>query len=174
MDIKKLKKYMNFSTVFVIILGTILHFTYQLSGENRFIAWFSAINESTWEHLKLVFFPMLFTIIMGYFYLGKNIPNFLCAKILGTIVSMGFIVTFFYTYSGIIGKNIAFIDILSFFISVILGEYLSYKFMIDNSKCNKKLAIIILIIIASSFIIFTFNPPDLGIFKDPTYMGISI
>ena len=167
MQNKTLKRYQIFSTIFVIIFGVLLHFTYKLSGENRFLAWLSAINESTWEHLKLVFFPMLITTIIGYFYLGKNIPNFLCARALGVIFAMGFIITFFYTYSGILGKNISIIDILSFFIAVILGEELAYILIINKIKCNKKIAIIILIIIAMAFIIFTYNTPQLGIFKNP-------
>ncbi len=167
MKIKTIRKYQIISTIFVITLGTILHFTYKLSGKNNFIAWFSTINESTWEHLKLIFFPMIASLIIGYFYIGKKIPNFLCSKAFGIIFSMGFIVIFFYTYSGILGKNIAIIDILSFLIAAILGEYLSYIFIINKIKCNKKIAIIILGIIAISFIIFTYFPPKLGIFKNP-------
>lgn len=49
--------YHIFSAVFCIVLGTILHFTYKWSNNNNFIGIFSATNESTWEHLKLVFFP---------------------------------------------------------------------------------------------------------------------
>lgn len=165
---KTIRNYQIFSTIFVIILGTILHFTYKLSGGNRIVAIFSAINESTWEHLKLVFFPMLISTIIGYFYIGKNIHNFLYSKTLGIILSMGFIVIFFYTYSGVLGKNIAIIDILSFFIAVILGEFLSYILIVNKAKCNKKIAITILGVIAISFIIFTYFPPDLGIFRDPT------
>lgn len=167
MNKKQIKNYQIFSTIFVIILGTIFHFTYKWSGENKFVGIFSAINESTWEHLKLVFFPMLISIIIGYFYVGKNTPNYLCSKALGLVLSMGFIVVFFYTYSGVLGKNIAVIDILSFAVAVVLGEFLSYVLMVNNIKCNKKIAIIVLIIIAISFIIFTFYPPDLGIFREP-------
>ena len=43
----------------VAILGTLSHFVYGLSGENRFIGLFFPVNESTWEHMKLAFFPML-------------------------------------------------------------------------------------------------------------------
>ena len=168
MNKKQIRNYQIFSTIFVILLGTLLHFTYKLSGENKFVAIFSAINESTWEHLKLIFFPMLISIIIGYFYLGNKVKNFICTKTLGLILGMGFIVVFFYTYSGILGKNISIIDILSFFIAVILSEFLAYILMVNKAKCNKKIAIIILIIIAISFIIFTYYPPDLGIFKDPT------
>ena len=168
MNKKQIRNYQIFSTIFVIILGTIFHFTYKLSGENKIVAIFSSINESTWEHLKLIFFPMLISIIIGNFYLGKNTPNFVCSKTLGLILEMGFIVVFFYTYSGILGKNIAAVDILSFVVAVILGEFLAYTLMVNKIKCNKKIAIIILGIIAISIVIFTYYPPDLGIFKDPT------
>lgn len=61
-----------FSGIFVMILGTLLHFTFEWSGNSTFVASFSAVNESTWEHLKLLFFPMLLTTILGYFLIGKN------------------------------------------------------------------------------------------------------
>lgn len=167
MDTTKIKNYQIVSVIFVCITGTLLHFTYEFFGENIFVASFSAVNESVWEHLKLVFFPMILTTIIGYFYIGKNAPNFLCSKLLGIITSMLFIIIFFYTYTGIIGKSIVFIDIASFFVAVILGEYLAYKLMISNFKCNKIIATIILIIILICFIVFTYFTPNIEIFKDP-------
>ena len=167
MDIIKIKRYQIFSAIFVCILGTLLHFIYEIFGGNQFVASFSAVNESVWEHLKLLFFPMLLTTIIGYFYLGKSIPNFLCAKTLGIITSILFIIVFFYTYSGIIGKSIVFIDIASFFIAVILGEYLSFKLMTSNFECNNIFSIFVLIILLISFIVFTYFAPEIGLFKDP-------
>ena len=167
MNKKKIRNYQIFSTIFVCILGTLLHFTYELSGENSIIASFSAVNESVWEHLKLLFFPMLLTTIIGYFYVGKNVHNFLCSKTIGIITSMLFTVIFFYTYSGILGKNIAIIDISSFFVATILGEYVAYRLMNSTFKCNNKISIIVLIIIGICFVTFTYSAPQIGIFKDP-------
>ena len=164
---KKIKNYQIFSILFTFILGTLLHFTYELSGENILVGTFSAINESVWEHLKLVFFPMLITTIIGYFYIGKIVPNLVYSKTLGIITSIIFIITFFYTYTGIIGKSILFIDIASFFISIILGEYITYKSINNKYKFNNIIAIITLIILSLCFIIFTYFAPKLGIFKDP-------
>lgn len=166
MDKTKIRNYQIISAIFVCILGTLLHFTYEFLGENIFVAAFSAVNESVWEHLKLLFFPMLLTTIIGYFYMWKNVSNFLCSKALGIIVSMLFIIIFFYTYTGIIGKSIVFIDIASFFVAVILGEYLAYKLMISNFKCNNIISIVILTIILISFIVFTYFTPNIGLFKD--------
>lgn len=166
MDKMKIRNYQIISAIFVCILGCLLHFTYELSGENGVVGVFSAVNESVWEHLKLLFFPMLLSTIIGYFFIGKNTSNFLCSKTLGIITSMLFIITFFYTYTGIIGKSIVFVDIASFFVAVILGEYLTYKLMISNFKCNNIVAIIVLAIILICFIVFTYSPPNLEIFKD--------
>lgn len=156
-----------FSFIFVSILGTVLHFTYEWSNCNQFVGLFGAINESTWEHLKLIFFPMLITTIIGYFYIGKNTPSFLCSKTIGIIISILFTIVFFYTYSGILGTNIDFINILTFFIAVLLGEYTSYKLMISDFTCNKKNAFITIVILLICFIIFTYNPPQIGLFEIP-------
>ncbi len=164
---KTILRFQIFSIIFVCVLGTLLHFVYEWSNNNVLIGSFSAVNESTWEHLKLVFFPMLITTIIGYFYIGKDVPNFLCAKTKGVVTSILFIVIFFYTYSGILGTNIAIIDIASFFISVILGEFLAYRKMISNSKCNEKIVTIFLIILLLCFIAFTYFPPKIGLFEDP-------
>lgn len=167
MNKKKLRNYQIFSIVFTFALGSLLHFTYELSGQNQFVAMFSAINESVWEHLKLVFFPMFITAIIGYFYLKNTFPNYLCSKTIGILSAMAFLVIFFYTYSGIIGKNIAIVDISSFFIATILGETITYLLAINNFKCNNIISIFILLFILISFLIFTYSPPKIGIFKDP-------
>ena len=72
MDNTKIRSYQIVSAIFVSIVGTLLHFTYKFFGENSFVASFSAVNESVWEHLKLLFFPLLLTTIIGYFYIEKK------------------------------------------------------------------------------------------------------
>lgn len=128
---------------------------------------FSPANESIWEHLKLLFFPMLITTIMVYFYEGKNISNYLCAKVIGIILAIFFTIIFFYTYSGIIGTHFAIVDIGSFFIAVVLGQYVAYQKMQSTFYCNNLIAIIILLVLYLCFFIFTFFPPHIGLFKDP-------
>ena len=177
MEKRKLIRFQIFSVIFTWILGTILHFLYEWSGDNKIIASFSAVNESTWEHLKLVFFPMLITTIVGFLVIGKDNKKFWCAKTIGIILAMSFIIVFFYTYTGIIGTNFAILDIGSFFVAVILGEYVAYKIMTNDEyklKCNKRIAVIGLICILLCFIIFTYLPPHIGLFKDPISNGYGI
>ena len=80
---------------------------------------------------------VLILLIIGYYYVGKKYENYLCAKTLGIIVSMIFIVIFFYTYLGVVGKNIDFINIGSFFVAVILGQYISYRNIFSVHKYPK-------------------------------------
>ena len=61
----------------VSILGCINHFIYELSGKNTLAASITPINESTWEHLKLLFFPFIAYIIFEFFIYGKHISGFL-------------------------------------------------------------------------------------------------
>ncbi len=167
MNKEKIKKYKIFSIALTFILGTFLHFTYRWSGENPLVGIVSSINESTWEHLKLLYFPMLFTTLLGYFSIGKNLSNFICAKTVGILISITFTIVFFYTYTGILGYNIAIIDISSFFVSAILGEFTAYLLIVNNFKCNNIIAIIVLTIVFLLFAIFTFCPLKIGLFKSP-------
>lgn len=160
-------KFIIFSGIFVMILGTLLHFTYEWSGNNQFIASFSAVNESTWEHLKLLFFPMLLTTIIGFFYLEKSCPNYWCARLFGILTAILFTIVFFYTYTGIIGTNFAFVDISIFFVAVILGELVSYKVLVSSIDCNSSVALVGIILLLACFIIFTYFTPEIGLFKDP-------
>lgn len=173
-DKNSILRFQIFSTILTMILGTLLHFTFEWSNYNPFVALFSAVNESTWEHLKLLFFPMLLTTILGYFSIGKNITNFLYSKLIGIITAISFTIIFFYTYTGILGNNFAFIDISIFFIAVLLGEYVTYKFLLSDFSCNKNFAILILSILLICFTTFTYIPPKIGLFKDPVKNSFGI
>ena len=49
--------------------GTILHFLYDWTGESILVAPFSGVNESIWEHMKLLFWPLfLFALVQRLFF----------------------------------------------------------------------------------------------------------
>ena len=161
-----LKTFEVISTIFIIVGGILLHFAYDWSNENAIVSMFSAVNESTWEHLKILFFPALMTIIVGSYYY-KDVDNYLCSKTKGLIVSLFFIVISFYTYSGIVGTNFASINILIFILAIIIGEIYAYRKMNTSIICSNFKALIVLIILVLSFIMFTFKPLHIGLFEDP-------
>lgn len=171
MNLKLIKKLQIISIIFSVILGTLLHFTFELFSNNLFIASFSAVNESVWEHLKLVFFPMFIFAIIEYFLLKNynNKNNYIFSKTVAIVFACLFITIFFFTYTGIIGTNYFIIDIFSFLFAIIFGEFICYKLLIENNKINniiKYICIFILLILLFIFIIFTYFPPKINYFKD--------
>lgn len=165
-----IKKWQIFASIFCLILGTILHFTYEWFNYNVMVGLFSTVNESVWEHLKLLFYPMFFISIIGYFKIGRKLCNYWYTQMIGVVFALIFVVVFFYTYTGIIGKNFFLLDIASFIIGILLGEYIVYKMLKQKEMCKlEAVSIITSIIILLCFLIFTIYPPILPLFEDPIY-----
>lgn len=172
---KKIRNWQIVTVLFTLILGTLLHFTYEWSGNNQIVGTFSAINESTWEHLKLLFFPMLIFAIFEGINIYKETNNYIEAKTIAIIFGMLFITVFFFTYTGIIGTNFAVLDIGSFFVGVIFSEIITYKIMQMKSFSTNKtktISIILISILVLCFIFFTFNTPNINYFRDPVQLTL--
>lgn len=156
--------------VFTCLAGTLLHFAYDLSGQNRIVAAFAATNESTWEHLKLLWVPMAVFGIFSYFLYGKNRKNFLSVTYLSAAVGMAFITVFFYTYSGVLGKSIDIVNIALYFIAAAISWYFSYKYM-QTDRFSSPFVVPVCRVLAAltavCFVVWSYNPPSLGIFISP-------
>ncbi len=149
-------------------LGTLLHFIYDWLGRSAWIAPFSGVNESTWEHMKLLFWPMfIFAIIQSFFF--RDLKNFWHVKCKGILLGIIIIPIIFYTLNGVIGQTPDWINISIFFLSAALAYiYESHLFATKTTGFKKdKSPIIILCTVAVLFIIFTFITPKIGLFKDP-------
>jgi hypothetical protein len=152
--------------LFVIIVGTLLHFTYAASGKNRVVGLFAPVNESTWEHLKMLFFPMLLYSVMEYFAFGKFVDSFIGAKTVGVVAGMFAIIVIFYSYTGILGKNFLFADILTFVIGVLIAFAVGLAIM-KNDWSFTAFSIVLLALLVLCFFVSTFWPPKIGLFIDP-------
>ena len=161
-----------FGFAVVALFGTVLHFLYDWLGEAMWIAPFSGVNESTWEHMKLLFWPsFIYAGVQSFFF--KAYKNFWCVKLRGILAGLLLIPLFFYLYNGIIGKSPDFVNISIFFVSAALSFLYEVRlFALDKPSCKSpKRAIITLCVIALLFIIFTFRTPHLAIFRDPVSGG---
>jgi hypothetical protein len=154
--------------VFIITLGSLLHFTFEWSGFQEVVGVFSAVNESVWEHLKIAFWPTLLFAILEFGYLIKKTNNFFFAKALGIYAIMVIIPVIFYAYTIFIEHNLV-IDILSFIFAIIVGQLVSYNILTFKklSKNLKLISIVTLVILAIAFVFFTFYPPQIQLFQDP-------
>ena len=147
--------------------GTLLHFLYEWLGNAVWIAPFSGVNESTWEHMKLLFFPMLLVAITESFFLRGN-AGFWCVKLKGTLLGLALIPILFYTYNGAIGKSPDWINISIFFVSAAIAYYYEARMLKRGLPCRSpRRAVFLLLTLALLFVLFTFRTPRLGIFRDP-------
>lgn len=156
--------------VFIILFGAALHFTFAWSGNQPTVAWFSAVNESVWEHLKLAFWPSLIWLLIELIPLRNPANNFFTAKAMGIFVMVLFIPTVFYSYTAFTKESIFPIDFGTFVVAVIIGQLVSYKSLNYRqlSKAADVIAVLAIAVLALCFIIFTFYPPHLPIFQDST------
>lgn len=159
--------------LFISVLGVLLHFTYEWSGDNPIVALFSAVNESTWEHLKLLFFPMLLlTIIELLFTEKRQLPsNYLFARTIGILSGKAFIVIAFYTLTGVFAKLPDAVNIALYFLGVFLALCIENKINRGNSQNHSAFAAIILLTLTIAFFVFTKYPPSIGLFANPVLTG---
>jgi len=154
--------------IFIVVLGSVLHFAFEWSGRWTPIAPIAAVNESVWEHLKLGFWPALAYSILEYSRLRKSANNLGFAKTLGIYLIPITIVLLYYSYTAILGQGLLIVDILIFVEAVIVGQLVSYNLLVTSPlpKRLNRFAPIALVILAIIFVLFTFYPPQLPIFRD--------
>lgn len=151
--------------VTTVVFYFVWTFMYQWIGT---FGWLFPVNESLWEHLKVVFMPFLiYSIIELFVVKPSDMMNFLAIKSLSLIAMPLFVIIVFYTYTGIIGRNFMFIDVLIGILALALGFILSSKLlMVDYKIKNKYAPIIIACILFLLFIIFTYATPRINLFLD--------
>ncbi len=154
--------------VFTSVFGTLLHFLYDWT-DISFVALFSAVNESIWEHMKILFFPMIIFAIFESRHFAKEYESFWCAKPIGILVGITIIPVMYYTYTGALGVSADWFNIVIFYIAAAVAYIIETRLMkSDKNFCKSpKVAIIMLCIIAVVFIVFTFVPPKIPLFEDP-------
>ena len=153
---------------FTALFGTLLHYLYDWFGQSLWIAPFSGVNESTWEHMKLLYFPLLlFALLQSRFFTGY--PNFWCVKLWGTVTGLFLIPVLFYTCNGAFGKTPDWFNISIFFIADAAVYLLETRLLRQGKpRCARsRLAWLLLWAPCVLFLLFTFLPPKLPLFQDP-------
>lgn len=150
--------------------GTLWHFIYEWSGKSKIAAAFFPVSESTWEHLKLLFFPALIYFIIEYFVLKERPENYISASAIGIVTGLISIIALFYTYSGILGFNLPAVDIAIFFISLAAALYVRNVIIRNKAFLSRAVCIIsvlVILLLCLLFVIWSFYPPNIGLFIPP-------
>lgn len=166
---KHLKRYTIIGIIFVLIAGTIDHFLYDLSNHNHIIGFFAPVNESVWEHIKLLFFPML---IYSLFAITKLKPQYPCitsALCFGILIGVLLIPVIYYVYTFILGRNFLILDMGVFAVSVVIAFCISYKCTLSCKLQPYTFILCISVcVLLICFFLFTYHAPNIAIFQDPS------
>ena len=152
----------------ISLLGTLLHFTHGWIKNGVLLHVFSAVNESTWEHMKLLIAPTILIVIFQSFYLDTMYLNIFNSLLILLIVELITIPLLFEPLRIIFKKVPLYITILIFYISIILGLFAEY-FVIQSEIMfvSEWLAVILILLIVAIFSITTYHPPKFFLFRDP-------
>lgn len=154
---------------FTCIAGVFLHFLYDWSGQSPLIGRFSAVNESTWEHMKLLFFPMLVFAAIESRFLSDKYDNYWQSKLFGILYGTALIPVFYYLAIGILGTSPGWFNIVIFFLAVFGAHWLEVQIIRENrgTSVPPAAAIAVLAAFALLFMWFTFMPPGIPLFQAP-------
>ena len=151
--------------VFSMIIGTLGHFLYEWSYYNKFIGFWFSKGKSLWEHMKLGITPIILWTIFEFF--TFNFTNLFFAKFLSIITFSVCLIVLYYGYKLITKKNILFLDILIFYISLWFSTIVSTDIMVKNlSTFLNLIGLMGIIFIIFLYFKFDKNTPNWFIFKD--------
>lgn len=167
-DVKKINRWEFFGILWIIIIGSLLHFTYEWSNNSKIVGMFSPVNESVWEHLKMGYWSLMLFSIIEYPFLKKYTGSYFLGKALGIISLELIVIITFYLYTAITKTNILCIDISSYVTGAVICQLISRSIMKKKvSKIWENIGKITLLLLGLIFIFFTFKPFKLPIFMDP-------
>lgn len=155
--------------LFTSTLGTFLHFLFDLSGQSIIAALFSAVNESIWEHMKLLYYPMFLFAFIESRFLGQKYKHFWCVKLVGILLGLLLIPVIYYTYTGILGTSADWFNIAIFFIAAGAAFWIETLLFQGEYTCRFQswMALLLICLISGIFTVFAFLPPHIPFFQDP-------
>lgn len=150
------------------VLGTLDHFAYDWSGKSLPVGAFCAVNESTWEHMKLLFFPVLLFTAAQLCLRWES--GLLAARAVSTTAGLVAIPALFYTYSGVLGRTVDWVNILIFYAADAALFGLDSRLRRSGhfrAPWLQTAGALWLWLLAFLFVWWTFRPPHIGLFLDP-------
>ncbi len=165
MNLKKIK---IIAVLGIFALSFLAHFAYELLP-NIIFSFIFPVNESIWEHMKIIFTSILIYGIIDYLLLNKyNIKynNFPFQLYFTAINAIPIYLVIYIPLYKLLGENM-FISISLLLIVYIISQWISYHILKEkNIKILNTLAIPIILITYLGFIYLTYNPIHNYIFYD--------
>jgi hypothetical protein len=157
------------SASIVFFSGSLLHFVWEWSGQNMVVAIFAATNESTWEHLKLAFWPA-FALIPFQRMIYGACPGWLPAMAIRCVLPSGIIILLFYGYIAVMGNHHLLADITLFAVAILAGEGVGHVMLTHHFSAKTRIGSALALVVATIlFATLTFRPPHIFLFDEPVH-----
>ena len=167
-SLTKQQKWLLLGIPVIFLVAAAFHFVFDITGENKVVGLFVPVNESVWEHLKMLVLPIILWWSVYYIVRGEKLGidknKWFFGCLVALITALLFQLAFFYTYSQALGIESLALDILDTMLSVMIGQLVGMHVYRYSKGINWVVSIIILVGIVFMFAWFTLNTPELPIF----------
>ena len=168
---KRLRNWEIAGFLWTVLAGTALHFLYDWTGGAVWAATVSAVNESVWEHMKLLFVPFFLFTMVEFIVFAEPLRSFFAAKAASILLGLLAIPVLFYSLGGMFGKTPDWVNIAIFFLADALLYFMSFRLLTRGALrggARQLAGFLLLWALAFAFVFFTYRPIRLPLWQDPT------
>ena len=173
MKLKKLspgEKWILLGIPVIFIIGSLFHFIYDWSGKNIIVGLISPIDESIFQHIKLVVIPIICWWTFYYYLKGKNDnispEKWFAGALISLLSSIILIPSFYYLYTGALGIESLIVDVLILLVALFFAQLLGLHFFRHSKGFDTTVVLCSFVFIILLFAILTLHSPNLPIFID--------
>ena len=173
--IMTLKKIKIINVVFLFLLSFVWHFMYDLFPNNLFALVFP-VNESIWEHMKIIYYCLLLGSLLEFVLCKRNnikINNFYIEAMVKSLLGVIFYLIIFIPLYLWLGESMI-ISIGLMLVTYIFMEFIGYKILVSEELNINILPVIIIALGCIMFVILTFYPLHNFLFFDEVKFGYGI
>ena len=170
-----LKKIKIINVVFLFLLSFLWHFMYDWFPNNIFALVFP-VNESIWEHMKIIYYCLLLGSVLEFYLCKKNnikINNFYIEAMVKSLLGVIFYLIVFIPLYLWLGESMI-ISIGLMLVTYIFMEFIGYKILVSEELNINILPVIIIVLGCIMFVILTFYPLHNFLFFDEVKFGYGI
>lgn len=162
----------------LFMIGAVMHFLYNLTGKLWVVGLISPVNESIWEHTKMVVLPIILWWSLYYLVRGKklniNKDKWFTGGLISLITSIISIPMMYYFYTSAFGIELFWVDIIILLVAITLGQVLGLHVYKYSRGINASVVIVIFIAIVIAYMLLTIYPIKIPIFMDGNTKGYGI
>ncbi|MGB7961933.1 MAG: DUF6512 family protein [Propionicimonas sp.] len=156
---------------FVAVAGTFWHFVYDLSGGSALVGLVAPVNESVWEHTKLVSVPLLAWTLWSTRHTGRarsdGRSRAPVAVVTAALAGSAVIVVGFYAYVGVLGADQFVMDIALFLVAAWVAVWTFDLLMQVAPALPGSLGLLLVVGLLAALALLTVAPPDWPMFRAP-------